>query len=131
MVRRKRHRRPISLLRLCLLALLSLGLVLQPLFAAVGELHELAHDPTGTHAVLDGGDIAKDDAAKDAGGKSDPSGLHLLLEYAHCCGQMPLSPWPAVASATVFPIIGNPPQAEPQLPLQARAFIPFRPPIVA
>lgn len=131
MVRRKRHRRPISLLRLCLLALLSFGLVLQPLFAAVGELHELAHDPTGTHANLDGGDIAKDDAAKDAGGKSDPSGLHLLLEYAHCCGQMPLSPWPAVASATVFPIIGNPPQAEPQLPLQARAFIPFRPPIVA
>lgn len=131
MLRRKRHRRPISLLRLCLLALLALGLVLQPLFAAVGELHEFAHDPTGTHAILDGGDIAKGDAAKDAGGKSDPSGLHLLLEYAHCCGQMPLSPWPAAASATVFPVIGNPPQAEPQLPLQARAFVPFRPPIVA
>lgn len=136
MARRKRHRRPISLLRLCLLALLSFGLVLQPLFAAVGELHELAHDPTGTHAVLDGGDAAKDSSAKgdptkDAGDKSDPSGLHLLLEYAHCCGQMPLSPWPAIASATVFPAVGDPPQAEPQLPLQARAFIPFRPPIVA
>jgi hypothetical protein len=136
MARRKRHRRPISLLRLCLLALLSLGLALQPLLAAVGELHELAHDPTGTHAVLDGGDVAKDgaaknDPAKDAGDKSDPSSLHLLLEYAHCCGQMPLSAWPAVASTTVFPVIGDPPQAEPQLPLQARAFIPFRPPIVA
>ncbi len=131
MVRHKRHRRSISLLRLCLLALLSLGLVLQPLLAAVGELHELAHDPTGTHAVLDGGDVAKDGPAKDAGDKSDPSSLHLLLEYAHCCGQMPLSAWPAVASATVFPVIADPPQAEPQLPLQARAFIPFRPPIVA
>ncbi|WP_242112154.1 hypothetical protein [Luteimonas aquatica] len=141
MSRRARHRRTKSLLRLCLMALLSLGLALQPLLAAVGELHEFAHDPAGLHAVQDEGaqdENAQDEGAQDknaqapdAGGADDPSGLHQLLEFAHCCGQMPVSSLPSGAAATAFPLAGDRPQAEPQLPLQARVSSPFRPPIVA
>src|SRR3546814_2225034 len=45
-----RLRRLLPFLRVLALALFALGLVLQPVMAAVGEMHELAHDPSGTHS---------------------------------------------------------------------------------
>jgi hypothetical protein len=127
---RRSHRRPALLRRLCVLAMLALGLALQPTMAAIGELHELAHDASGLHHALAGATAAADRV--DAGNPADPGGLHALLEYAHCCGgQTPLSSGPVAAAALPSPPSAAAPRAESQLPLHARAFVPFRPPIAA
>src|SRR3546814_1855640 len=47
---RFRPHRWLPLLRVFVLGLFALGLVLQPVTAAVGEMHELAHDPPDTHS---------------------------------------------------------------------------------
>lgn len=49
MSRRLRLRLPLPL-RFLVLVLFALGLVLQAVFASIGRLHELAHDPSGAHA---------------------------------------------------------------------------------
>lgn len=73
-----RPRRP-TLRTLALLALFALGLVMQPLGEALGELHEhLAH----------GQDIAAHaDAPHDLPGDDDAM-AHALSHVVHCCGHM-------------------------------------------
>lgn len=65
------------------LALLALSMMARPVLAAIGEAHELAHDPTGRHAyVIEAGGTAGDDESE------EPSVGHALLEFAHCCAQL-------------------------------------------
>lgn len=65
------------------LALLALSMMARPMLAAIGEAHELAHDPTGRHAyVIEAGGTAGDDESE------EPSVGHALLEFAHCCAQL-------------------------------------------
>src|SRR3546814_12473724 len=76
---RFRPHRWLPLLRVFVLGLFALGLVLQPVTAAVGEMHELAHDPSGTHSH----DLHADelDAELAAAGEQDQGGaktLHVL-----------------------------------------------------
>jgi hypothetical protein len=119
------------------LGLLALGMALMPVVASVGEIHELAHEGSGSHPMATHGDhhdAADDshsepeaDVAGEDGQGSDP--LHALLHYAHCCGQqsvtgaglMPVLAQPAASAALLMP--GT--QVVPHAPVLA----PFRPPI--
>ena len=128
---RLRRRRWLPLLRVLVLGLFALGLVLQPVMAAVGEMHELAHDPSGSHVH---GQHADDlDAELDAGDEHDEDGartLHVLLHFAHCCGATaalvqvlePVSSMPMDASLAT---------AVTLMPPQPRLSSPFKPPIFA
>src|SRR3546814_10924858 len=78
-----RLRRLLPFLRVLALALFALGLVLQPVMAAVGEMHELAHDPSGTHSH----DLHVDelDAELAAAGEQNQGGAkttHVLLHFS-------------------------------------------------
>lgn len=72
-------------LRMAFMAMLLLGLCLQPVFAAMGETHEGVAHAVGAaahaHSDVEGVD-----------GDSGPTGddgatLHALMHFAHCCGQ--------------------------------------------
>lgn len=78
-----RPRRP-SLRTLALLALFALGLAMQPLGEALGELHEhLAHgQDIAAHA-----DASHDHAGDDPAGDDDTM-AHALSHVVHCCGHM-------------------------------------------
>lgn len=123
-----RSHRLLPLLRVFVLGLFAVALVLQPVLAAAGELHELAHDPSGGHAhTLHADDVAKE-LADDAG--DDAATLHTLLHFSHCCG----------AGAAVVPFM-KPMALKPMrdqllipqahIPDQTRLSAPFKPPIFA
>ena len=132
----RRHRLPFAL-RVFVLGLLALGMAMMPVLGSLGELHELAHDPSGSHGVAThgehhasaadshGSDQADADGAEGQG--SDP--LHALLHFAHCCGQqsltasalMPSLVQPASSTALRIPVAQDIPRAP--------TLAPFRPPI--
>ena len=126
---RLRPRRWLPLLRVLVLGLFALGLVLQPVMAAVGEMHELAHDPSGTHSH----DLHADelDAELVAAGEQDQDGaktLHVLLHFSHCCGAT-AALLPVLKPLPVMPLGGRLVIAKTPIPLQARLTSPFKPPI--
>ena len=118
-------------LRLLALGLFALGMALQPVLAAVGEMHELAHSPPGLHHH--GLDADALDAQLAGAGEQDQGGaktLHVLLHFAHCCGATAalltvLEPIPAAPVAGHLAITTT-----PILP-QVRLSSPFKPPIFA
>lgn len=123
---RFRHRRLLSLLRIVTLALFALAMVVQPVMAAAGEMHEFSHDASGLHShahVLHAGDIGIDDI--DAG--ADAPVLHVLLHFAHCCGTT-TAMVPSVDSFPVEPVINHVLSVEVPDPPQARLTPPFKPP---
>lgn len=83
-----RRRATAVFLRLAVLALLALGLCLQPVLAAMGEVHEVAAHAAqaATHAHVHA-DLDVDPRTSDAQTPERESSLHLLLHFAHCCGQ--------------------------------------------
>jgi len=133
---RPRHRLSF-VLRVFVLGMLMLGMALMPVLTSVGELHELAHDPTGNHglsthgdhhdAAVESHDGAAEDTAGEDGQGSDP--VHALLHLAHCCGQQSLT------ATALMPVL---PHSEPSTALhmpdtqvlpRTPALAPFRPPI--
>lgn len=80
--------RRLHLLRAALLGLLALAMVLQPVLAAAGDIHELGHD--GEVATAGNADHQHDtgDTVPADDGKQGES-LHFLLHFAHCCGHAP------------------------------------------
>ena len=126
MIGLRRHRLPL-VLRVLVLAMFVLGVAMQPVLASLGELHELSHDPSGNHAhAAHAGDAVAAETPDD----EDPRALHVLLDFARCCGQptaMPMSspqmPMP-IAESVALPLgASQPPIAAPKL-------APYRPPIV-
>ena len=125
MLRSLRRRLPPAL-RAFVFALLALGLLLKPVLAAAGELHELGHDPSGTHALAGHDDHVSGDDAPDVD-EADP--LHALIHFAHCCGQSSVAFMPAVAAVAAPSGAANVLMREPQLPPHIPLMAPFRPPI--
>lgn len=126
---RFRPHRWLPLLRVFVLGLFALGLVLQPVMATVGEVHEFAHDPSGTHAH----DLHSDDkdAELAAAGEQDQDAaktLHMLLHFAHCCGAI-TALLPVLKSIPAMPAAGRLAIAKTSIPPQVRLATPFKPPI--
>lgn len=112
-----------SLFRILMLAMLMAGVVMKPMLAFAGDMHE------GGHAVLAGDDGHAHD--HDAPEPVDPSDAkdpwHALMHFGHCCGQTPallqpmqlgpsvpavaasLPPWPVVFEPAVHPVDLRPP----------------------
>ncbi len=121
----RRFRLP-SAPRLWLLGALALGLVLQPIFASLGELHELQHDPVGSHAIAMPHDHASGEAVEDHGEDADP--LHTLIHLAHCCSQSFANFSSLLLLAALLPRETLPLPAT-QVHAKALSLAPFRPPI--
>lgn len=122
MLRLPRLRRRLSPLQLLALALLAFSLLARPTLAALGELHELAHAPTGTHLHLGGHADAGDT-------HDDEGGLHALLHFAHCCGHQPATPATSQQAMLPLPPDADPPKAQAPAVSSLRLLAPFRPPI--
>lgn len=131
MFRSRRRRLPLAL-RVFVLGMLALGLMMKPVLTSIGELHELAHDPSGTHAVAGHAehvlDASQDEDEQDASGSA---ALHALIHFAHCCGQSSLASLPAIAFMAAPPCADAVVMPEPQVLLHALSLAPFRPPITA
>lgn len=63
------------LARLMALGLLLLVVGIAPGLSSAAEVHELGHDPSGMHRVVQ----------SDSTGATDPKPLHVVLDFAHCC----------------------------------------------
>ena len=122
----RHHRLPLAL-RVFVTVLLALGMVLQPVMASMAEAHELAHDPTGGHAHVERADALADELAVDEDEGAAVT-LHMLLDFAHCCGQS-TSLIPALQVMNLVPAAERPLLDRQPLPLHPRTFTPYRPPI--
>lgn len=132
----KRH--VIVALRLAVLALLALGLCLQPVLAAMGEAHEAvahaAQAASHAHVHADmGADIDTDAAPAQPDGQAPEreSPLHLLMHFTHCCGQSASVLPPLLAAVAVAAAPHLPGHAVPALTLRTRPNSLYRPPIAA
>lgn len=112
--------------------MLLCALLVNPVLASIGEMHELSHqDYTHAHAAAAHAPEAAADAhaGTDTADDSD-SFLHVLMHASHCCiahpAVVPAAALPALAPATSVPC----PQAA-ALPRRHFVSTPFRPPIAA
>ncbi|HZX81080.1 MAG TPA: hypothetical protein VFE72_09035 [Lysobacter sp.] len=122
----RRHRR---FLRLFAIAILALAVLARPMLSSLGEMHELAHDPSGLHGAGAGASGHEHDTATTGNDAERTDTLHALLHFAHCCGQA--SAVPLDARLRLPAGIAH---ARPMYPLDAalsrgRWATPFRPPI--
>jgi hypothetical protein len=101
---------------------LVLGLILQPILASIGELHEITHEAASAHHALSS-DVAEGDAG-------DAETLHQVHQFAHCCGHVVMAPSAPMAVAQIG---HDEPRAladPPQVPSR-QSLAPFRPPNTA
>lgn len=128
MIRFRPHRW-LPFLRVLVLALFALGLVVQPVLATAGEMHELAHDPSGMHAHdLHADDVDAELIAADEQDEDGARTLHLLLHFAHCCGAA-AAMVPILNSIPAMPLTGRLAIAKAPIPPPAHLTSPFKPPI--
>jgi hypothetical protein len=128
MLRLLRHRRCL-LLRLPALAVLLLAVLANPVFASLGDLHELGSGAAHLHVVGEHEDNAPghehdhDDA--------DPGDLlHALMHASHCCGHLTaVVPAPMRVPAMILPAAV--PVLDPLPVAQAPPTSLLRPPIAA
>ena len=111
-----------------MLGLFALGVALQPVLASLGELHELAHDPTGGHAHVEHVDGASALDAIDQQESEQAGTLHVLLHFAHCCGQS-ATLLPALQMGQVIAAATSLWVSTSRLPVPARSLAPYRPPL--
>lgn len=123
MIRLLRHR-IVRLLRLPVLATLVLAVLVNPVFAAVGDLHESSHRSMEMAPLAGSHDDAHDAGALD----EEVDLLHALMHAAHCCGHLTaILSAPFVAYAPLFSdAVPVPAFAAPHSPPRTDH---FRPPI--
>ena len=114
-----------SVFRILMLGLLMAGVLVKPVIAFAGALHE------AEHVALTGDSGHADDGSSELDDPSDAKNpWHELMHFSHCCGQAP-----ALLPLTYLGCIT--PAATDPLPLLSVAFQPtahpvaFRPPITA
>lgn len=113
------------LLRMLAFALLMAGVLVKPVLAFAGELHE------AEHAALSGEDLHAHAGSDQAPDPVDPpdgkNPWHALMHFGHCCGQapalmplayigphlptadVPLPPWSAAFKPAAQPVALRPP----------------------
>lgn len=108
--------------------ILLLGLVLQPLVAAIGEIHELGHGSSVSHAAFD---AAQDASPPPSDQEERGESLHFLAHFTHCCSSAPGIP-PATPAPLFLPdCSANLAQDFLTLPLRSALEDVLRPPIHA
>lgn len=113
--------------------LLAVALMVQPLVAAIGEVHELSHAAGSLGAVAahadDHSGVQHADQAPDEPESNDA--MHVLLHFAHCCSQTPTTL--GAAQVQLLAIAGSdaPLVAAAPLALQTSTNDVLRPPIAA
>ena len=130
MPRLRRHRQSFAQ-RLLVLVLFALSMVLQPVLASVSEIHELAHDLVAGHVHVDHADETSADVAPNGQDDGPAAALHMLMHFAHCCGQSPAATVPATFAMPMRTAATAPPVRGPQRVTSARMLAPYRPPITA
>ena len=126
---KKRHTRRIRIFcRQVFLALLLLCLVIQPVIAGQGALHEIIdHSGSTTHHV----ELHDKQTQPDLGDADSESSIsHQLMHHAHCCAQPQLAPFGQMALLWMFaqPSIMRSALTAQIVPA-AYSATPFRPPI--
>lgn len=113
--------------------LLTLALMVQPMIAAIGEVHELGHATVSLGAVAahadDHSGAQHADQAPDEPESNDA--MHVLLHFAHCCSQTPTTLGSAQVQLLAVAGSDAPLVAATPLPLKASANDVLRPPITA
>lgn len=127
---KRRHPHRLSILcRQFFLALLMLCLVVQPVIASRGALHEaIGHsESSSNHADLHAAQWQADQT--ETGGETGTA--HQLMHHAHCCAQ-PQLPVSALLQLPAFKPVARMHWAPTNANVaDARAATPFRPPIQA
>lgn len=114
-----------------MLGLFALALVLQPVLAAVGEMHEFTHDPSGMHSdALQADGVDTEWAAAGEQNEGGTETLHVLLDWAHCCGAT-AAMLPALKLIPFLPATKRLTPPESQILAPAYLPAPFKPPIFA
>ena len=125
-----------------LMAMLALSLALQPVLAAIGETHELSHagamlaeghvlDQHGLEGHGHGvGADGQDHPGSPNGDEDGDSLWHAALQFAHCCGQLPVTLTFANVTVPMAFASSVMPDAVSALRLSAPVFEPQRPPIL-
>jgi len=114
-----------SVLRILMLCLLMAGVLVKPVIAFAGELHEAEHAQlTGDNGHADGGSSDPIDPA------DSENPWHALMHVGHCCGQAP-AVLPLMILGSIVPT-GTDPVPEWSVEFQPTAHpVAFRPPISA
>ncbi len=122
-------RRRFFLLRLPALAVLLLAVLANPVFASLGDLHELGGSGDHLHAVSEHGGV--DTGHDHADGDADEGDLlHALMHASHCCGHLTaIVPAPLLLPGMLLPSV-TPATDTVSLP-PARPTSLLRPPILA
>lgn len=118
-------------LRVIVLALFALSMMLQPVVASMGEIHEFAHDPVGHDAHAEHLGSTADEPADEPAESGTPATLHVLLHLAHCCGHSPAMAAPALVMPVPASMVASAATREPQAHPDIRTLAPFRPPATA
>lgn len=114
-------------LRLPALAVLLLAVLVNPVFASLGDLHELGNGATHLHVVGEHEDNAPGHDHHDA----DPGDLlHALMHASHCCGHLTaIMPAPMRVPAMILPAAVPVPDRVPVVQVPPTSLL--RPPITA
>jgi hypothetical protein len=123
-----RHR-VVRLLRLPALALLMFAVLINPVLAAAGDLHEFSHGNAEHAQPVDSHDHAVGKHVADRGAQEEGVDLlHALMHAAHCCGHLT-----AILSSAFVPHVpllsNNVPAPAFAAPHSTPRIDPFRPPI--
>jgi hypothetical protein len=114
-----------SVLRILMLGLLMVGVLMKPVIALAGELHEAGHVQS-----TDQDGHFQDDASVPVDPSDATNPWHALMHFSHCCGHTPaLLPLMYLGSFT--PVANEP---LPQLSVEFQPAVhpvAFRPPISA
>lgn len=106
---------------------LVLGLLVQPVIGAMGELHEVM---SAEHAEVPTYDSARG-LFSVAAAPDEPDALQLVHHIAHCCGHIAAMATAEIAVPQMIPAQAVPRLDIAQPPTAGRWPAPFRPPIVS